>query len=398
MLVRGVVGLGIVALGLSFTATASADPVCGSIPAGSSGWNVPNGGTVFISGPGPIHDVISAIGQTRSHSILSNGPGGYVTHATSVTPPVTGDRSFCGSECMNPINGNFLHNSMPGLEQVDQGAIYTFIYGGAGNSFIAFQHGVPGGTDWGNTIANFSWSGGSNGISFNYLASSTDSNQRFWNVTYNGAQSHYGWNQYMNIQGVNSKGAFGLDTGVICSTALTMWQHDAAPGYAGGTPVATHTYPSSMIGPAANALYNAVKSECEGTSGFFTSFGAAATQIGLAALCGTCGAACGLCWAGIGCGNMNSYDGDPCDEAADQMVNAFTTNMATYGDDCNYDNENHWHGVVSNTSSVTISPDDVSGWSTTPYAANSPGSSVWGYDVNNTVQWNSGGTVYGCID
>jgi hypothetical protein len=177
-----------------------------------------------------------------------------------------------------------------------------------------------------------------------------------------------------------------------------MWQRLGASAY--GPPVLARTYGSSLISGAANTLYNSVKSECEQGHGFFSSVGAALQQIGFEALCGACGAGCGMCWAGIGCGNMNGYDGDPCDEAADQVVNTFATNTAGYGDNCHYDNENRWRSVVSSSSATSASPDDTACWNGNGTGApcTGPGSSIWGWDVNHTVQWNSGGTVYGCWD
>jgi hypothetical protein len=302
---------------------------------------------------------------------------------------------------MNPIDPGFLHNSTPGLEQVTQAAIYTFLYGGGSQQdFIAYQNGAAGGQPWGQAVSNYAWNLGQGGFSWGWDTSSADAGQGYYFITYQGNRIHYGWNQYMNIQEVNM-GIPGLDTGVVCSTSLTMWQSAGAYGPSGryGN-VLPRTYAPSKVGSAAHALFNSVKSQCEQGNGFFASLGAALQGVAFEALCGACGSGCSLCWAGIGCGSMNSYDADPCDEAADQMVNTFATNMAGYGDDCNYDNEHHWWGVVGSTSSVSASPDDVACWNGNGTGApcSGPGSSIWGYDINETVQWNSGGTIYGCWD
>jgi hypothetical protein len=384
-----------VAAAVSVARVAGADTFCGSIPSGQSGWNVPNGATVYVHGPGPIADVLAAVGEYRSHSMLSMGPGGWVTHATSQTPGASSVRDFCGSECMNPIDPGFLYASTPGLEQVTQAAIYTSLYGSSGEDFIAYQNGKPGGTDWGQSVSNFAWELGS-GFSYGWATSSADSSQGYYYITYNGQWVHYGWNQYMNLQQVNL-GIPGNDNGVVCSTSLTLWQNKGAGAYGNVLP---RTYQPGQVKNAAHALYNAVKNQCEQGNGFFASLGAALNDVGYAGLCGTCGAACSLCWAGVGCNNTPSYDGDPCPEAADQMVNTFATNMASYGDDCNYDNQHHWQGVVNNTSAVSASPDDVACWNGNGTGApcSGRGSSIWGYDMNQMVQWNSGGTTYGCWD
>ena len=72
------------ALWMAVDAQASAE--CGSTAAG---WNAPNGAVVFNRGPGPIRSVMDAIGEYRTHSMLSHGPGGSVSHATLATPSQT---------------------------------------------------------------------------------------------------------------------------------------------------------------------------------------------------------------------------------------------------------------------------------------------------------------------
>jgi hypothetical protein len=273
------------------------------------------------------------------------------------------------------------------------------LYGGGGSEeFIAYQNAAAtGSTNWGLQVSGFAWNLGANGFSYGWAASQADSSQGYYYITYDSTPVHYGWNQYVNIDKVN-QGVPGLDNGVVCSTSLTMWQQLGAQGY--GPPVLPRTYDPKLVNVGANALYNAVKSECEQSNGFFSSIGAALEQIGYATLCGACGADCGLCWAGIGCGNMPSYDGDPCDEAADQMVNTFVSNMAGYSDDCSYGNEYLWKTQIETLNALSASPDDVACWNGNGSGApcTGPGSSIWGFDNNNPVQWNAGGTVYGCWD
>ena len=86
---------------LAQASSARADNLCGST---SAGWNVPDGDAVFEESPGVIQGVLAAVGEYRTHSMLSRGPDGWVTHATSLTPPVNGDRNFLGSECSAPIS------------------------------------------------------------------------------------------------------------------------------------------------------------------------------------------------------------------------------------------------------------------------------------------------------
>src|SRR5262249_40000528 len=47
---------------------------CGS---SSSGWSAPKGSLVSNYGAGPVKAVLQALGETRTHQILSHGPGGW---------------------------------------------------------------------------------------------------------------------------------------------------------------------------------------------------------------------------------------------------------------------------------------------------------------------------------
>ena len=354
---------------LAQASSARADVLCGST---SAGWNVPDGDAVFEESPGVIQGVLAAVGEYRTHSMLSRGPDGWVTHATSLTPPVNGDRNFLGSECSAPISANFLYAATPGLETVSQGAIYTFLYKNGPINFIAYQSGqmgTPGGSNpaIGNLFVG-------TGMTWLDWSSTGDSSQVVWAETYNGTQIHYGWYQYMNIQGT-AQGVPGANTGVVCSTSLALWQHDALSQTAGYTgDVIPRSYPSSVIGPAATALYNGVYSECtQQTGGTFSSFGSFLQNVGTCALCLSC---------------------NICDVAANQMVNCFASN------DCGSSSASEWQGTVANGTSVSISPDDIACWNNPSNGSGAPctgqGSSVWGWDISETVQWNSGGNSYSC--
>jgi hypothetical protein len=345
------------------------DVLCGST---SAGWNVPNGAAVFEETPGVIQGVLAAVGEYRTHSMLSRGPDGWVTHATSITPPVNNDRSFLGSECNAPISQQFLNASTPGLETFGQGAAYTFLYKNGSVNFLAYQGGTMGSEGGANAAIGNTFIG--TGMSWLDWSSTADSSQIVWAETYNGAQIHYGWYQYMNLQGA-AQGVPGANTGLVCSTSLALWQHDAlskTSGYTGD--VVPRSYPGKIIGPAATALYNGVYSECtQQTGGMFSSFGSFLSAIGTCTLCLNC---------------------NICDVAANQMVNCFANN------DCGSSNSGEWQSIAANSTSVSISPDDIACWNNPSNGSGAPctgqGSSVWGWDVNETVQWNSGGNNYSC--
>ncbi len=364
------------------------DVVCGSV---SSGWNVPGGATVFSQSPGPVASVVTAVGEYRSHSMLSRGPGGWVTHATSLTPKQNGSTSpyltpfcsSCGSSCWNPLDPNFLYHSTPGMETVSQGAIYTFLYGGGASvAYLNYQNGGANQAALnainmtGTMAANMSWLGWQSG---------TDSSQTVWGYKYGANQINYGWHEYMDAENT-AGGAPGINTGVICSSALAMAQHDAlatVSGYTGD--VRKRTYASTTITASANALFNAVHDECYNQNGPWSSVGGFFTQ---------------AYWTTIMCPGSGNATNSPCTPAADQMVNCFASGHCGNTSSPGSYNEGEWHNVVATGTSNAISPDDVSGWNMPANGTGAPvsgaGSSIWGYDVGHTVQWNGGGTLYSC--
>jgi hypothetical protein len=92
-------------------------------------------------------------------------------------------------------------------------------------------------------------------------------------------------------------------------------------------------------------------------------------------------------WSGLSCLGISV-----CSNAANQVVNAFASPGGFI------DDQGDWQNVVKNNSAVSISPDDVACWNDNGTGPGCVGqnSSVWGWDINNQVQWNSPGNVYGC--
>jgi hypothetical protein len=359
----------------AWSTSAHAETFCGSTAAG---WNVPNGAAVFEHSGGFITGMMNAIGEYRTHSMLSRGPNGWVTHATASKPGTQ-------NECSLPIDTSFLRASTPGLATIDQGAAYTFLYNNGGApAFLAYQraatvhvpdftggHNLDYGPIIGNQFLGSTWGG--DYLTWHQMGSGsntvwgTDWTQMSSNGVFFGkGQVYYGWNQYMNIGGT-AQGILGGNQegyGVVCSTSLAMWQHESKFG-----DMKPRTYNSTVITAAANALWDEVYNACKGTTtidGWNNWSGA------LAAL---------TCFGQSVCGN-----------AADELLNTFANDNSEsnqYGD---------WYNTVTHNNAVSISPDDVGCWNSngTGPGCTGTGASVWGWDVNNNVQWNSGGNSYGC--
>jgi hypothetical protein len=288
---------------------------------------------------------------------------------------------------------------MPGLETVSQGAIYTFLYNGSTENFISYQRsydyatGGPSANNVNNVSFNgtgMAWSGWWSGTGLGNNGESGDSSQYVWGRTYNGSQVHYGWFQYKNVQNT-ATGVPGVNTGVVCSSSLAMWQYEASEPAPYNTAVTARTYAS--LSGAGNALWNGVQSACNSSTGWWSSIGGFFTNLGWSALC-------------VG---VTGYTQGVCGQAADQMVNCFAGNncgntsspgnyFGNYGSSNNGNAQ--WQSIVNSQSAVGISPDDISCWDSNGTGApcTGAGASIWGWDGNQTVQWNSGGNNYSCWD
>src|SRR5512140_916299 len=137
--ITGRLALSVAALALGFSTSALAgssdtsDVACGSAPAG---WNAPNGALVLDRGEGgPVTAVLDSVGEYRTHSMLSHGPGSWVSHETMHNPGTNGWPTYCST----PARVGDIRDGYPGASRINQGAIYQFTYSGGAPSFIAYQ-------------------------------------------------------------------------------------------------------------------------------------------------------------------------------------------------------------------------------------------------------------------
>lgn len=326
----------------------TSDVACGSAPAG---WNVPKGGLVLNRAPGPVRAVLDSMGEYRTHSMISHGPGGQVTHGTMHSPGTTGWPTYCST----PLRIDELRDGYPGVSRINQGAIYEFLYGGGSLEFLAYQ--------MSRTSAGFDTNGaavadwivaGMPAVTVTSLQNGGQTFQRL--VGPNGALINYVLYQYRDIQNVDT-GGVGWNNGMVCSTFLAHANYRAGFGQ-----VYPYTYSHAQMVTAGGALYTSVQDECSTNLGFWTGLGAAITCL----------------------------KSSICPEAGRQVRNCMAAGR------CDTSSSSVWDAVANDAGTVarSISPDRLGGWSGHPYTG--PGVSVWAYDISNTVQWNSGGSVYGC--
>ena len=326
---------------LAVAASAQAEEgACGWV---SAGWNAPNGAVVFNRGVGPVRPVMDAIGEYRTHSMLSHGPGGGVTHATLATPTQTDWPGVC----TKPINGNHLRYGYPGLEQINQGGAYLSLYSGGGVEWTGWQQGDA---TQAALIGDSLW--------YNHPfvtdASRTDSGQGIDRPLWHNMRVNYSLFQYRDLQSVHQTSGDSANNGMVCSTFLAYAHNYAGRGY-----VPPHIYSHGQIANASNALYSGVYNECKASLGWFLN--AALT---------------------VACPFYNV-----CGNAGNQVANCMSSNV------CDSSDERYWKSVRDNPNTIaaSISPDRIGGWGVHPMHL-----TVWGPDYSHQLQWNSGGNVYGC--
>ncbi len=378
------------------------DVACGSTPAG---WDAPKGAIVTTRGEGPVKAVLDAVGEYRTHNMLSHGAGGWVTHSTMHEP----GQNAWPTVCSRPLRANELEKGWPGGSQVSQGAIYTFLYGGSSPIHLKYQI-DPAGPNRARaeSIADWAW----NNVAYQWATSHKNGDEGMWIIGTNGegtVSCEYDWvgqdeelacpsswkgtgdgcdcgcqwkdpdcaytgsefqrfaystYQYVDIQG-RSDGSmtWTKNNGTHC-TSLDSWFVRQESG--GATQISSHTYGHDDVVAAANALYNSVYDACEHGMGFWESVG-----VGI------------ICFEGV------------CDDAARQVRNCFLD-----AEWCDSDSNALWNRFAAdpNATATSLSPDDFTGWgghATVAAASNEIVGPYAGYS-EATVQWNAGGTQYSC--
>lgn len=326
---------------LALAGAAHAEGECGST---SAGWNAPNGAVVFDRSNGPIRDVLDAVGEYRTHSMLSHGPGAAVSHATMATPTQTPWPEVCSK----PIDGFQLRYGYPGLEQINQGGIYMSLYGtGTGPEWTGWQQGDP---------AQAALIGDSIWYNHAYISdvSRHDSGQYIDRPVRNGARVNYSLFQYRDLESANLIPGGAMNGGMVCSTFMAY-----AHNYAGRGVVTPHRYSHAQIANASNSLYVGIYNTCKESLGWFTD-----------------------AMLTMACPFTNV-----CGNAGNQVANCMSANV------CDSSDGRYWKSVRDdpNATATSISPDRIGGWGVHPIQ-----NTLWGPDYTHQLQWNSGGNVYGC--
>jgi len=348
----------------------------GSVCASSSAhWNAPNGALVSArSGThSPVNRAITSMGGYRTHTMLSNGPD-WITHAAIKVQSRSGSSACQYPEPLVPSSVSY---GGPGASQINNAAVYDYLFVNDGVEYLVYQPGNADGTNKGAAIANWAWS------TMPYASKGTAGYQL---LTPGGKSIFYKMGELAQFS--YRYESDGRD-GTICSEfawSLQYRYNDTVPPTVppfwciiGGGPCQYQpwvTVPHQQSADALNAFYNQVRSICLNEN------------VGIVEWVGT----------PLACGVSAS---DICTRAANQMTNC----IAWWTDACSdnyvyaggspspvYDSPWKMSARASSFTANTLSPDQLSGWA--PYTTDF---STWDYSGDFPVTWNSsGGAVYGC--
>jgi hypothetical protein len=372
-----------------------------SVACGSSAvaWSVPKGGLVTHAASGPIAAVLNAVGETRTHVMLSHGSGQWVTHSTMFDPGTNGWPKACDL----PVRGDEMRRGFPGASQVSQPAIYTFLFGGGSTHYLGYSLASSGDrrTD-AEQAADWAWfstpwivqtSRKNSGQSFyrlgenelracqynNWGTANQNNCPASWLGTGDGCDCgcqvqdpdcrldtnfhsvDYSFYNYYNVSG-RPYDELTTEHGSQCSSYAANLHRNANGDY-----VQPHTYSHNQTVAAGNALYASVENQCKSGLGDW----------GILAGVGTV---------------LACFDTSICDDAARQVRNCFVDPAK-----CDNSDSGTWSNLANNANAkaTSISPDRLIG-AAGHFPQGSAHAGPWTYNAEVQVTWNSAGSVYGC--
>lgn len=329
-------------------AGASNAVVCGSSPAD---WNVPNGSLVFLRSDGPIAAMIKAAGEYRTHVEVAHVIAGqdgslqrWLSHAMMKAP---------GYNLITPfVIPADLIAGYPGAEQVGMGAAYTL------HQNAEFQRYQTGGTG-GLTVASWLWTG----TQYYQECNGSDCYYRIKTCASGSCPIRYGLYPFRNSGGVengtSADGTLSSWNDATHCAGLVTW----AVKQAGQPVIQPYTYSHSKLSSALYTMYQTLKTSCSEQAGYYGYMGSF----------------------------LNTLFGI-CNSVANQVTNCLVSGPSY---NCADTHKSIWEGVAINTSTTarSTSPDRLGGWSGHPWDGTT---GPWAPFSDVVVQWNQGGSKYGC--
>ena len=364
-------------------------------------WNAPNGSVVASRSDGPIAAVITALGEQRSHTMLSHGAAewdgkiGWTTHSTALPPSATGGTS-------PPLSPRELSEAQPGMIMINMGGAYAYHQS---SQWVRYQwntnqtttqeynrYRAVNAADW------VWWSMPYQEVWFHSVTGpircdppfcpTPDDLAKWSSVAYikmgfnDAAGFHpfsYGFHQYMSggskIGGHSEESP--TDRGIVCSQVpaygLAKWAPSDPSINLRDELLAGKQYSRDKTVAAGQALIASVYSECRDGIGS---------------------------WEGTWLDVTSFFGFGPsratvCNRAAAQVLNCFLNGERSGG--CDDTSFSKWNAYVANTSAAgafSLSPDGLLGWSGWPATGRNVG--PWAPWSDFPLQWNGGGSYSGC--
>ncbi len=361
-------------------------------------WNAAKGALVSASSPGPVAAVVSALGESRTHVMLSNGD--WATESTTRVPSVVTESTTVGiwpltitvpvPHAAMPLQPVELAQGSPGFSQINMGGAYAY-WANAPQVFRQLplrdaadtihpelcgnQCKAQGTADW--LWAEVPYQTVAAGSSFYYSLGSN----------FGGPFVHttYGFHQYMDglLRGTYAvEGEAPWMRGIECAQVPTysyskfISAHNPAIK-AGSFWVSPHQYTHDETVNAGVALWYSVYNSCKGRdTGYWAKVGNDILAY-----------ASGLNYQETGCNN-----------AAWQVLNCFFSGEDQAGGGCHDTSSTAWNAYTANANAAganSISPDGVMGLG--PRANRAVDAGPWTGFVQGALQWNQGGSTYGCF-
>jgi len=360
-------------------------------------WNATNGALVSGISKGPVAAIFTALNQSRTHVMMAHvTPGGYwATESTTLQPSIhkTTVKVCVLGVCVKagqipepsmPLEPKELAAGAPGFSQINMGGAYAYWIDAtqvfrqvsprpSASPICKYNCQINGVADW-------LWQN----VPYDQVTSAADSSTWYYSLKStdpSGTTAHisYGVHQFMDgfmRATVGMTGESPSNRGLACSQ-VPAWgyrnwvlQTDEDLGTF-SREISTHKYSHAQTVEAGQALWSSVYGGCMDQDAGF--------------------------WGGL----VNAYTGlmgqslqdQTCRSAAYQVLNCFFQGENSNGSGCTSSSATPWNNYKAGTAAGanSLSPDDIMGLS------GSANAGPWSTSTQEMLQWNGGGSTYGCF-
>jgi hypothetical protein len=362
-------------------------------------WNAERGALVSASSSGPVAAVVNALGESRTHVMISNGD--WATESTTRVPSIVNQSMTIGiwpftttitvPYAPMPLEPMELAAGSPGFSMINMGGAYAYW----ANAPQVFRQ-VPrrtlqdvlhpelcGNVCKAQGTSDWLW------FEVPYETVAAPGNSIYYSLgSANGGpfvHTSYGFHQYMAGLLRGSYAFEGEATwlrGIECAQVPTYAYRKFVNAHnpnilSGSSWVYPHQYTHNETVNAGVALWYSVYNSCKAVDpGFWGKLGNSLLSLG---------------------GGADLKD-TTCNHAAWQVLNCFFNGEDQTGGGCKSIDISSWNAYAPNANGAgafSMSPDGVMGLG--PRATQAVDAGPWANFVQGTLQWNQGGSTYGCF-